>query len=99
MPTMKDVANRAGVSLGTVSNVLNNRASVLPDNRARVLRAVDELGFRTNMVARALKTKSSMVLALIIPNINNPFYPEFARGVEDAANQAGVLLQQRPQPC
>ena len=54
MPTMKDIARKAGVSLGTVSNVLNNRATVLPENRARVMEAVEQLGFKSNMVARAL---------------------------------------------
>ena len=94
MSTMKDVAKRAGVSLGTVSNVLNNRSTVLPENRERVLRAVDELNFKANEVARSLKTKSSRDIALIIPDISNPFYPELARGAEDAANKAGyqVLL-------
>lgn len=92
MPTMKDVAKRAGVSLGTVSNVLNNRASVLPENRERVLEAVESLGFRTNMVARTLKTKYSNDIGLIIPDISNPFYPELARGAEDAANKAGFQV-------
>lgn len=92
MSTMKDVAKRAGVSLGTVSNVLNNRASVRPENRERVLKAVEEINFKANMVARSLKTKSSNDIALIIPDINNPFYPELARGVEDAANRAGLQV-------
>lgn len=92
MPTMKDVAKRAGVSLGTVSNVLNNRKTVLPENKERVLKAVEELGFRTNMVARALKTKASNDIALIIPDFNNPFFPELARGVEDEANKAGLQV-------
>lgn len=89
---MKDVARLAGVSLGTVSNVLNHKSTVLPENKARVLKAVEELGFRTNMVARTLKTKSSNDIALIIPDINNPFYPELARGVEDAANKADLTV-------
>lgn len=92
MSTMKDVARLAGVSLGTVSNVLNNRASVRQENRERVLKAVEEINFKANMVARTLKTKSSNDIALIIPDINNPFYPELARGVEDAANKAGLQV-------
>lgn len=90
--TMKDVARKAGVSLGTVSNVLNNSATVRPKNREKVLWAVEELGFRSNMVARALKTKVSKDIGLIIPSINNPFYPELARGVEDVANRAGLTV-------
>lgn len=92
MPNMKDVARKAGVSLGTVSNVLNNRESVLPANRDRVLWAVKELGYRTNMSARTLKTKVANDIALIIPDIKNPFYPEFARGVEDVARKAGLTV-------
>ena len=92
MPTMKDVAKKAGVSLGTVSNVLNHRDTVLPKNREKVLQAVAELGFRTNMAARTLKTRVSNNIALILPDICNPFYPELARGVEDAALRAGFTV-------
>lgn len=92
MPTMKDVAREAGVSLGTVSNVLNNKDTVLAENRRKVMEAVERLGFRSNMTARTLKTKSSSDIGLIIPNINNPFYPELARGVEDAANESGFTV-------
>ncbi len=91
-PTMKDVAREAGVSLGTVSNVLNNKSTVLSQNKEKVLAAVRRLNFRSNPVARTLKTKSSRDIGLIIPNINNPFYPELARGVEDAANKAGYTV-------
>lgn len=89
---MKDVAREAGVSLGTVSNVLNNKNTVLAENRRKVMKAVERLGFRSNLVARTLKTKTSSDIGLIIPNINNPFYPELARGVEDAANEAGFTV-------
>ena len=92
MSTMKDVAREAGVSLGTVSNVLNNKPTVLAENRRKVMSAVKRLEFRSNLTARALKTKSSSDIGLIIPNINNPFYPELARGVEDAANSAGFTV-------
>lgn len=92
VPTMKDVAREAGVSLGTVSNVLNKQFSVRPENRERVLTAVRRLGFRSNMAARTLKTRLSRNIGLIIPNINNPFYPELARGVEDVANKAGLTV-------
>lgn len=89
---MKDVAREAGVSLGTVSNVLNNHPSVRQRNREKVLSAVQRLGFRFNMAARTLKTRLSRNIGLIIPNINNPFYPELARGVEDVANKAGLTV-------
>ena len=94
MPTMKDVAREANVSLGTVSNVLNQRPSVSEANREKVMRAVEKLQFRPNTAARTLKTKSSRSIGLIIPDINNPFYPELARGVEDTAKKYGhsILL-------
>lgn len=94
MATMKDVAREANVSLGTVSNVMNNRASVSEENRIKVMNAVHKLKFRPNIAARTLKTNSSKSIGLVIPNINNPFYPELARGVEDTARKSGysVLL-------
>lgn len=94
MPTMKDVAREAKVSLGTVSNVLNNRSSVSEENRIKVMNAVNKLKFRPNVAARTLKTNSSKSIGLVIPDISNPFYPELARGVEDTAKKYGysVLL-------
>jgi DNA-binding LacI/PurR family transcriptional regulator len=89
---MKDVAKEAGVSLGTVSNVLNNLPSVSEENRQRVFEAIDKLKYRPNSTARALKTKTSRSLGLIIPNITNPFYPELARGAEDAARKYGYSI-------
>ncbi|WP_343208981.1 LacI family DNA-binding transcriptional regulator [Anaerolentibacter hominis] len=92
MATMKDVAREAGVSLGTVSNVLNGHASVQEKNREKVWEAVRKLGFRSNMAARTLRTNSSRNLGLVIPDIQNPYYPELARGVEDAAREAGFTV-------
>ena len=90
--TMKDVAKAAGVSLGTVSNVLNKLATVSDKNRIQVMDAVKTLNYKPNYTARALKTKRSKSIGLIIPDIGNPFYPEFARGVEDGAQAAGYNL-------
>lgn len=92
MATMKDVAKAAGVSLGTVSNVLNNVPTVTEENRQKVLKAIKELKFIPNTAARTLKTKTSKSIGLIIPDITNPFYPELARGVEDAAKKAGFTV-------
>lgn len=94
MPTMKDVAKRAGVSLGTVSNALNGRASVSEENRKKVMDAVETLNYRPNFIARNLKTNTTKSLGLVIPDISNPYYPELARGVEDTARKFGysVLL-------
>jgi len=92
MATMKDIARKSGVSLGTVSNVLNNLPSVKPKNRDKVIAAVNELGYSENLTARTLRTRLSKSIGLIIPSITNPFYPEFARGVEDAAREAGFTV-------
>lgn len=90
--TIRDVAEAAGVSVGTVSNVLNKRASVSTQNQAAVLAAMEMLGYNPNYAARALKTGRSGSIGLVIPDIGNPFYPEFARGAEDAARAAGYTL-------
>lgn len=92
MPTMKDVAREAGVSLGTVSNVFNGLSTVSQKNRKKVLDAVEKLKFIPNTAARSLKTNSSKSFGLSIPSIGNPFYPELARGVEDAANASGYSV-------
>lgn len=92
MVTVKDVAREAGVSLGTVSNVLNGKESVKPFNKEKVYKAVKKLGFQYNMTASALRTKTTKNIGLIIPTIVNPFYPEMARGVEDEARNAGFTV-------
>lgn len=89
MTTMKDVAKEAGVSLGTVSAVINGSASVKAENVKKVTQACEKLGFVPNLVARTLRTGSSTGIGLLIPDITNPYYPELARGVEDAAFQVG----------
>lgn len=92
MSTMKDVAIRAGVSLGTVSKALNGDASIKPANLARIHEAIEVLGYRPNLTARALKTRVTNSVALLIPDITNPYYPELARGAEDAANRLGLTI-------
>jgi DNA-binding LacI/PurR family transcriptional regulator len=89
---MKDVARVGGVSLGTVSNVLNDLPTVSKENRKKVLEAIEKLNYSPNFTARALKTKRSKCIGLIIPDINNPFFSEFARGVEDSLQKMGYNL-------
>lgn len=89
---MKDVANRAGVSLGTVSNVLNRPDVVAPATRTRVESAIRELEFVPNAAARAMRARRSRVIGLIVPDISNPFFTAVARGVEDACLEAGFAL-------
>jgi len=92
MTTIYDVAARAGVSAATVSRVLNNGGNVTPDTVARVRKAVGELGYRPNAVARNLRRRQTRVWGLIISDIENPFFTGMVRGVEDAAHQAGYSL-------
>jgi len=88
MPSsLRDVARKAKVSTGTVSNVLNRPEIVAPETLARVRKVIDELKFVPNGFARHLRSGQSRTIGLIIPDIANPFYTEVARGVEEAANQ------------
>lgn len=90
--SVHDVADRAGVSVGTVSNVLNRPDRVSPRTRERVETAIRDLGFVPNGAARQLRSGRAHVLGLIVPDIANPFFTEMARGVEDAAREAGYLV-------
>ncbi|GGM21255.1 MULTISPECIES: LacI family DNA-binding transcriptional regulator [Micromonospora] len=91
MPNIYDVAKAAEVSPATVSRVLNG-ARVSPERVARVLAACADLGFRPNRVARGLRRRSSEVLALIIADIENPFFTALARGVEDVARSGNLSV-------
>ncbi|GAA0213474.1 LacI family DNA-binding transcriptional regulator [Actinomadura nitritigenes] len=92
MAGVKDVARLAGVSVATVSRVLNDSASVTEATRARVLAAVDELGYRPNAVARSLRTDTTRTIGLVIGDILNPFFTELARAIEDRARAAGYSV-------
>ncbi len=89
MATIRDVARMAGVSIGTVSNILNDNAIVSEDKRKRVMDAIVKLEYRRNQAASQLRSNRSNSIGLIIPDITNPFYPEVARGVDDAARDLG----------
>src|SRR5262245_66122252 len=83
--TMKDVAERAGVSLSTVSHVLNKTRYTAPETESRVLRAVEELNFHVNAHARRLAMKQTDLVGLIVSEIANPFFPEIINGFQTAA--------------
>ncbi len=87
MANITDVAKEAGVSIATVSRVVNNNDyPVRAETRAQVLEAVKRLGFRPNDLARSLNQKRTRTVGLLVPDLTNPYYPEIARGVEDAAS-------------
>lgn len=94
MPTISDVAKRAGVSPATVSRVMQGAKNVRPDTRERVQLAIDELGYVPSVAAQSLRSKRTRSLALVVSDITNPFWTTVARGVEDVAQRHGysVLL-------
>ena len=80
---IKDVAARAGVSVGTVSNVMNRPESVADETRQRVEEAIRDLGFVRNASARQLRAGHSQVVGVVVLDLSNPFYTELIRGIED----------------
>ena len=94
MASLQEVARRAKVSIATVSRVLNKSDKVVPETRATVEQALRDLGYRPSRVARRLRMKDGRahLVGLIIPDIQNPFYAEIARGVEDAAYKSEYAL-------
>lgn len=91
--TMTDVAAAAGVSLKTVSRVVNAEPGVAPQTAERVREAIEQLGFRRNYVARALRRGQRLrMLGLVIEDVANPFYSAIARGVEEVTREHGQLL-------
>lgn len=92
MATMADVARSAGVSVATVSHVLNGTRPVLPHTRQAVLEAVDALGYTPNTLARSLVTSRTRSIGLAVSAISNPYFTEILQGVESAALEAGYSL-------
>lgn len=85
-----DVAARAGVSVTTVSHVLSSRRPVSAATRDRVQQVIEELGYRPNEIARSMRTQRTNTVALIIPDITNPFYTSIARGLQDVLAPASL---------
>jgi LacI family transcriptional regulator len=90
--TLHDVARHANVSPMTVSRVVNGTGPVSAQRRAQVERALAELGYMPNAVARNLRTKRSDTIGLVLPDMTNPFFTTLAQGVETAAREAGISL-------
>jgi LacI family transcriptional regulator len=89
MVTIRDVAKLAGVAPITVSRVINDSEEVNPATRQRVKKAVEELNYVPNILAKSLRSKRSHTIALVVSDVTNPFYTTIARGVEDTAAQSG----------
>jgi LacI family transcriptional regulator len=92
MPTIKDVARAAGVSITTVSHVINDTRFVSDELRARVLAAMEELDYRPNILARSLRRGETKTIGLVVPDNSNPFFAEMARTVEDLGFAAGYSV-------
>ena len=89
---IKDVAKRAGVSVGTVSNVLNRPDTVSEATRRKVQRAIVELGFIRNEAGRHLRAGRSRTIAYLVLDASNPFFTDVAKGVEEIARENGVAV-------
>jgi LacI family transcriptional regulator len=87
--TIRDVARRAGVAVGTVSHHLNRSAPVSDATTRRIQRAIDALGFRVDLGARGLRARRTHSVGLVVPDISNPFYAEVARAIEHALWEEG----------
>src|SRR3954464_11750038 len=90
-PTLRDVAEAAGVHAATASRALNpaTRGLVNADTAKRVIKVAESLGYRPNPIARGLKTAKSGTVGLVIPDLTNPLFPPIVRGIEDVLEPAG----------
>jgi len=92
MATIHDVARLAGVSTSTVSRVLSRSRAVQPESARKVLAAAEQLGYRYNAVARALRTQRSGTIGMLVPQISNPFFPALVEAVERRLAREGLEL-------
>src|SRR5260370_2353119 len=91
-PNKKELAKLAGVSSGTVSNVISGSTNVSDRSRQKVLEAIRILNYQPNLIARSLKTNRTHTLGIVIPDITIPFFPKIIRGAECAARERGYFL-------
>ena len=92
MATIREVAERAGVSYATVSHVINNTRVVTQETRERVLAAMAELSYRPNALARSLRQGKTNTIGLVLPDSANPFFAEISRSIEDEAFKRGYSV-------
>ncbi len=92
MATIRDVARAAGVSVATVSHVINGTRPVAPETAARVRRTMEALDYHPNAVAQSLRTRKTHAIGAVVSDITNPFFATLVRGAEDAAIEAGYSL-------
>lgn len=92
MATIKDLAAKVGVSVATVSNVLNGKPNVGAAVRQKVLRAARELSYRPHRAAQAMRKGRTRAIGLVLPDLTNPFFPQLAQAVESTARNLGLLV-------
>lgn len=92
MTTIKDVAAHCGTSVATVSRVLNGYKRISPETRAKVEKAIRELNYQPDELARRMKQETSPLIGIIVPDITNPFYSSIARGAQRAAEKADYTV-------
>jgi len=92
MATIRDVARAAGVSVATVSHVINGTRPVAPETAERVRRTMEALDYHPNAVAQSLRTRKTHAIGAVVSDITNPFFATLVRGAEDAAIEAGYSL-------
>jgi LacI family repressor for deo operon, udp, cdd, tsx, nupC, and nupG len=92
MATIRDVADRAGVSIATVSRVLNKQESVSPATRSRVEKAIAELNYQPNYLGRNLRRSETRIILVILQSISNPFYSKVVEGIEDIGHKNGYNI-------
>lgn len=90
--TIKDISKIVGVSYATVSRALNNYPEVNEDTKKRIIKVANEMGYQPNAIAQGLVKNETKTIGLMIPDITNPFFPEVAIGVEEAASEAGYTV-------
>lgn len=91
MPTIHDIADRAGVSKSTVSRVVSKRGYVKKDTKAKINRVIEELDYTPNYIARGMRTNKSSTIGLFVPDFSNPFYSELFKGIEEITRTAGYI--------
>lgn len=90
--TIYDVAKAAGVSIATVSHVLNGKGKISKDRREEILRIMEDMNYKPSLIASALTGKRTFTLGLLVPDISNPFFSEMARAVEDEGQRLGYSV-------
>lgn len=90
-PTIEDVAKRANVSIATVSRVINRQGGVRAKTEASILAAIEELNYIPNAVARSMVKKTTHTIGILIPDVNNPFFPTVVSGIEQKAREKGYF--------